>query len=67
MGEIISKLGRTEFKDNTCGYLDMEINIGNVVHLQTNSWRIELTLNEFVNFAQSVVTSADKLKANKGL
>lgn len=67
MGEIISKIGRTKFQDNPCEFVDIEINLGNIVHMQTNAWRIELSLNEFVSFSRSVVAAATKLRENKGL
>jgi hypothetical protein len=67
MGEVISDLGHTEFKDNPCEYLDIELNRGNIIHLQTTAWRIELTLNEFVDFSNTILAAASKLRKNKNI
>jgi hypothetical protein len=67
MGEVISDLGHTELQDNPCEYLDIELNRGNIIHLQTNAWRIELTLNEFVDFSKTILTAASKLRKNKNI
>lgn len=67
MGEIRKILGKTTFADNLCEYLDMEINQDGVIHLQTNCWRIELTVGEFKQFVQSVSGAAKSLRAIKKL
>lgn len=61
MGKIIEFLGKVEFKDNPCEYMDIEFNEGKSVHLQSNCWRIELTDQEFREFAKSVGYAAEKL------
>ena len=65
MGKIIELLGKVEFKDNPCEYMDMEVNAGKSIHLQSNCWRIELTEQEFREFAESVCSAAEKLKIIK--
>ena len=54
-----------EFQDNPCGYMDMELNTNRSVHLQSNCWRIELTEQEFKEFAGSVYQAAQKLRTIK--
>ena len=67
MGEIIKNLGRVNFKDNPCKFIDLEMNLGGIVHMQTNSWRIELNEKEFSQFVDSVIRAAEKLKKNKNI
>ena len=67
MGEVIYELGRVHFKDNPCQFIDLEMNLGRVVHLQSNSWRIELGEAEFVQFAETVFRAAENLKKLKRL
>jgi len=62
MGQISNVLGRVDFQDNPCDYMDMELNTNRTVHLQSNCWRIELTEQEFREFADTVCNARDKLK-----
>lgn len=70
MGIIQEILGRVEFSDNEIGYLDIEVNYSadgqpNIIHLQNNSYRIEMTLNEFIEFSQAIIKSGVTLRAYK--
>jgi hypothetical protein len=67
MGEIIKNIGKAIFQDNPCEFLEIELNLGGIVHMQTNSWRIELKENEFMEFAKSVVQASEILKKNKNI
>lgn len=67
MGEVISELGHIGLQDNPCECLDIELNRGNIIHIQTNAWRIELTINEFVEFSNSILSAASKLRKNKNI
>jgi hypothetical protein len=62
MGQISNVLGRVDFQDNPCDYMDMELNTNRTVHLQSNCWRIELTEQEFREFADTVCDACEKLK-----
>lgn len=65
MGRISKILGRVDFMDNPCEYVDIELNTNRSVHLQSNCWRIELTEQEFREFAESVCNASRKLKIIK--
>jgi len=67
MGEIEKVLGELRFKDNPAAYFKIELNQGGVIHLQTNCWRIELTVQEFRQFVGSVRNAADRLRVIKKL
>jgi len=67
MGEIEKILGKLRFKDNPAAYFNIELNQGGVVHLQTNCWRIELTVQEFKQFVASVSNATDRLRTIKQL
>ena len=65
MGQISNILGRVDFQDNPCDYMDMELNTNETVHLQSNCWRIELSTQEFREFADAVCNACEKLKSIK--
>lgn len=65
MGAIVKILGRVVFRDNPCKYMDMELNKGEIIHLQSNCWRLELNKQEFIEFVDSVCLAAKKLQTMK--
>ena len=67
MGVVQKILGKAEFKDNKSEYLMIEFNKNNWIHIQNNSIRIEMTLEEFTHFASCVIDSANKLIEYKKL
>jgi hypothetical protein len=69
MGCVRKVLSSAELKDYPASRLEMELNEGgarDIVHLQTSLWRIELTNEEFRQFAESVVAAGQKLREVKG-
>jgi hypothetical protein len=67
MGVVQKILGRAEFKDNKSEYFIIEYNKNNWIHIQNNSIRIEMTLEEFTQFASCVINSANQLIEYKKL
>ena len=67
MGVIQKILGKAEFKDNKSEYFVIEFNKNNWIHIQNNSIRIEMILEEFTHFASCVIDSANKLIEYKKL
>ena len=67
MGVEQKILGKAEFKDNKSEYFMIEFNKNNWIHIQNNSIRIEMTLEEFTHFASCVIESANKLIEYKKL
>lgn len=65
MGQISNILGRVDFHDNPCEYVDIEFNTDRSIHLQSNCWRIELTEHEFREFANTLCEASQKLKTIK--
>ena len=65
MGQISNVLGRVDFQDNPCEYVDIELNTDRSIHLQGNCWRIELTEQEFREFADTLRDASQKLKMIK--
>lgn len=68
MGRTLKVLDSAVLQDNLCNYIDIElVKVGNgqIVHLQNDCWRIELSKQEFMNFADSVCLAAEKLKTLK--
>lgn len=61
MGIITEQLARVEFKDQKCEYFEIELNDGPIVHLQNNSFRIEMNPDEFLKFATNIVNGANKM------
>ena len=58
MGKLLKKLGK--YKD-----VVVELNDENVVHIETDTFRIELTEEEFRNIAASVIIAGFKLSSSK--
>ncbi len=72
MGCIKKMLGVTELRDYSAPTLEFELNSatdggGDLVHMQTAAWRIEMTEAEFKEFALTVHTAAEQLRRNKRL
>ena len=67
MGVVQKILGRAEFKDNKSEYFIIEYNKNNWIHIQNNSIRIEMTLEEFTQFASCVINSENQLIEYKKL
>jgi len=72
MGDLNRTLATVRFQDNPARELSIELNHGGpnnagIVHLQTDSWRIELTGPEFRGFAKTTVKAAKALRQQKGL
>jgi len=61
MGIITEQLAKVEFKDQKCEYFKIELNDGPIIHIQNNSFRIEMNPDEFLKFATNVVNSANKM------
>ena len=67
MGVVQKILGKAEFKDSKSEYFMIEFNKNNWIHIQNNSIRIEMTLEEFTHFASCIIDSANKLIEYKKL
>jgi hypothetical protein len=67
MGIITKELAKVEFKDQKCEYFEFELNDGPIIHIQNNSFRIEMNTDEFLKFASNVVNSANKMIEYKKL
>jgi hypothetical protein len=70
MGNIKQNLASVALADYPAKNLEIELNYGttggkDIVHLQTNLWRIELDDVEFQQFADSIIEAAEKLKKSK--
>ncbi len=61
MGIIQKQLSKIDFKDQKCEFFEVELNDGPIIHLQNNSFRIEMKPEEFQQFAINVVNSANKM------
>jgi hypothetical protein len=61
MGVIQKELAKVEFKDQALEYLEIELNDGPIIHLQNKALRIEMSPEEFTQFASHVVNSANKM------
>ncbi len=72
MGIVTQILGQAKFADNPVGGLDIEANLSidgesEIVHLQTPVWRIDMSLEEFAEFAETVLVAGVKLRHAKGM
>lgn len=77
MGKIIKILSRAKVGQNRGGEIEFELNenphapkvdgIGGVVHIQTEIWRLEMFMPEFLSFAAACVNAGNKLKKLKGI
>jgi len=74
MGVINKILGRVDFKHkrHTEGsdFFNIELNKGRgglPIHIQNESFRIEMTIPEFTQFATSVINSANKMLEYKDI
>jgi len=67
MGIVTKQLAKIEFKDQKCEYFEIELNDGPIIHIQNNSFRIEMKPDEFLKFASNVVNSANKMIEYKKL
>lgn len=68
MGNLIKNLAEISFRDNSAKNLSIEINAGDsepIIHIQSPSWRMELTEAEFREFASSIVEAERKIKSYK--
>lgn len=71
MGNIRQVLATVDLEDYPSKQLAIEMNHGttggrDIVHIQTELWRIELDESEWREFAQAVVKAARKLRSLKG-
>tara|TARA_R100000008_G_C3586125_1_gene172446 strand:+ start:2119 stop:2346 length:228 start_codon:yes stop_codon:yes gene_type:complete len=67
MGVIQKILATAEFKNNKSEFLEIELNQGNIIHFQNDVFRIEMNLNEFVEFSSHVIVGANKLIESKNI
>lgn len=61
MGSIQKILSKVEFDENKAEFIDIELNHDGIVHLQNDVFRIEMDIQEFVEFASHVIMGANKL------
>ena len=55
-------LGTNNLKSIRQGkYFEIELNDGPIIHIQNNSFRIEMNPDEFLKFATNVVNGANKM------
>ena len=59
MGIVTNVLGKANFKDNKSKSMSIEMNKGDIVHLQNETIRIEMNVNEFYEFASTVINGAN--------
>ena len=67
MGVIVNKLSTIDLEKNEWSKIDIELNEDNVIHLQSNSFRIELMIDDFNKFSETVQNAYKNLKRNKGI
>jgi len=67
MGIIQKQLSKIDFKDQKCEFFEVELNDGPIIHLQNNSFRIEMNPEEFRQFAVNIVNSANKMIKYKNI
>lgn len=65
MGKIIKNLAEADLKDNPIKKIELELNVPNIVHVQNEAWRIEMTTDEFRGWAKQVVKAAAALRKLK--
>ena len=67
MGVVQKILSEAKFEKNKSEFLEIELNQGDIIHLQNDVFRIEMNINEFVEFASHVIMGANKLIESKNL
>ncbi len=67
MGVITKNLAKINLDDNKCQSLDIELNESNIVHIQNEIYRIEMTIEEFNAFSATCIEAGNKLKQIKNL
>ena len=67
MGVIQKILSSAKVGDERGGVVTFELNEGGVVHIQNSIWRIEMELQEFIEFATCCVEAGIRLKKLKGI
>ena len=72
MGSIESVLASIRFQDNPMDFFDIETNLSaegipSIIHLQNKVMRIELTTEEFLEFAQAILYAGERLRQLKRL
>jgi hypothetical protein len=72
MGDINRTLAIAQLQDNPAGQISIELNHGGpqaagIVHLQTKTWRIELTEKEFIEFANAATKAGKRLRQQKNI
>ncbi len=70
MGDLIRHLGKALLQDNNNSFYNIELNKGDkedIIHIQTPSFRMELTEDEFREIAISVIEAERKLRSYKNL
>ncbi len=65
MGIITKELSKIKFRDQKCEYFEIELNDGPIIHIQNNSFRIEMHPDEFLQFATNIINSANKMMEYK--
>ena len=67
MGIVTSVLAEVNFTDNAIKKLTFEMNKSNKIHIQSDYFRIEMKVEEFIQFASHVIIGANKLIGMKDL
>ena len=65
MGKIIKMLSVAELQDNKIPKIEFELNEPAIIHIQNDSWRLEMTKDEFRGWGNAVVQAAKKLRRIK--
>jgi len=66
MGVVNKILSRAELRDHNLKFLEIELNEGPIIHIQSDSFRIEMRIEEFSQLSSKVIESANKLMEYKG-
>ena len=67
MGVIQKILAKAKVDDARGGYVEFELNEGDVIHIQNETWRIEMPMQEFIQFAAACVEAGYRFKKIKGM
>lgn len=67
MGRQIQLLSQVELLDNAVDSIRFERNEDEVIHIQSQAWRIELTAIEFGQWCEAMHEAEIKLREIKGL
>jgi len=67
VGVILQKLGEATLKSSKMKKWEVEYNSGDVVHIQTEDVRIELTRKEFLELADQIVMAGTSLRRRKDI